>query len=304
MPKTPALNLKAPPGACDSHIHFFGPTTRYPFAGDAAYHSPDALPETYFALQNALGLERAIVIHPTALGARGNTRTLDALAGWPDRLRGVAVLDRTVDDDTLDRMHALGVRGCRFNSVSAYANAPGLDLRLVERIAERGWHAQFLIGGEQIPAMRDTITSLPCPAVIDHMGRVPAHLGVDCDAFRTLLEMLETGQVWVKVSGPMRFSNEPGMPYADTLPFARALVAANPERLVWGSDWPHINYNHGTMPDDGSLLDMMLDWVPDEAVRNRILADNPAELYGFPRPEQADVLNGPTPDGDRSRYPA
>jgi 2-pyrone-4,6-dicarboxylate lactonase len=279
-PKTP--KLKAPPGACDTHIHIFGPVADYPFHPGAAYHSPDALPETYAQWQDTLGLERAVVIHPTALGAGVNARTLDTLAAEPERYRGVAVPEADIDTAGLQQMHDLGVRGCRFTSVGNYANAPGLDKQLAARIADFGWHAQFLLEGEQIPDMQSDILNLPCDVVIDHMGRVPAHLGVNHPAFQTLLRMLDTGKVWVKISGPMRFSNEDRMPYADTLPFAHALVAANPERLVWGSDWPHINYNKGEMPNDGDLLDMLLDWAPDEATRNRILVDNPAKLYDFP----------------------
>ncbi len=275
--------LAAPAGACDCHIHFFGPVEKYPFADDAAYHSADALPETYIALQRVLGLERAVVVHPTALG-RDNRRLLDTLAAYPNRFRGVAVPPDNVTDAELDRMHALGVRGCRFTSVATYANAPRLDTRLVARIAERGWHAQFLLEGTQLPEMAETLLSLPCEVVIDHMGRIPASLGIRHPAFQTLLRMLDSGRVWVKLSGPMRFSSENRMPYADTLPFAQALVAANPERLVWGSDWPHINYNHGVMPNDGELFDLLLDWAPDEEVRNRILAENPARLYDFPPP--------------------
>jgi predicted TIM-barrel fold metal-dependent hydrolase len=275
--------LEAPPGACDCHIHLFGPTEKYPFDANAAYHAEDALPETYIAWQKTLGLSRAVIIHPTALG-RNNARTLDALALYPERFRAVAVPADDVGDAELDRMHELGVRGCRFTSVATYANAPALNKDLIARIAARGWHAQFLLEGQQLPEMHDDLMALPCDVVIDHMGRVPADLGTHHPAFRTLLRMLESGKVWVKLSGPMRFSKQDRMPYSDTLAFARRLVETNPERLVWGSDWPHINYNHGVMPNDGDLLDLMHDWVPDEATRNRILADNPAVLYDFPAP--------------------
>ena len=279
-PKTP--KLQTPAGACDSHIHIFGPADTYPFDAGAAYHSPDALPETYVAWQDTLGLARAVIIHPTALGRGANARTMDALKFDPERFRGIAVPDADVSDATLQEMHDAGMRGCRFTSVGTYANAPALDTALAARIADLGWHGQFLLEGEDLPDMKDVLLSLPCDVVIDHMGRVPAALGVDHPAFQTLLRMLDTGKVWVKLSGPMRFSAEDRMPYGDTLPFAKALVAANPERLVWGSDWPHINYNQGVMPNDGDLLDMMLDWVPDEATRARVLVDNPARLYDFP----------------------
>lgn len=273
--------FKAPAGSCDCHIHLFGPTERYPFDAGAAYHSHDALPETYFALQDRLGLSRAVIVHATALG-RDNRRLTDALEAWPDRFRGVAVPPDDVSDAELDRMHAIGVRGVRFTSVGSYTNAPRLNTRLAARIGERGWHAQFLLEGEQLPEMRAGLLALPCDVVVDHMGRVPAQLGVGHPAFRCLLDMMDSGKVWTKLSGPMRFSAQDRMPYADTLPFAHALVAHRPDRLVWGSDWPHINYNRGVMPNDADLLDMMLDWVPDEAVRKRILVDNPAKLCDFP----------------------
>lgn len=273
--------IVCPPGACDSHIHVFGPASRYPFTAKAAYHSADALPETYIALQKVLGLERAVIIHPTALGF-DQARTLDALTAYPDRFRGIAVPGPDTPDAELARMHKLGMRGIRVAMVKHYPNAQGLQSDLIKRAATLGWHTQFLIDGEMLPDVENTLMALPGDVVIDHMGRVPAKLGVSHPGFQTLLRMLATGKVWVKLSGPMRFSAADRMPYADTLPFAKALVACNPERLVWGSDWPHINYNHGQMPNDGPLIDMLLDWVPDAATRQRILVDNPCKLYDFP----------------------
>jgi predicted TIM-barrel fold metal-dependent hydrolase len=280
-PRVP--KLKAPPGACDTHIHIFGPADKYPFDARAAYHSPDALPETYIAWQKTLGLSRAVIIHPTALGFN-NARTLDTLRAYPDRFRAVAVPGPDPSDALLDEMHKLGVRGVRFTSVSQYKNAQSLDTALAKRAADRGWHAQFLLEGEQLTDMKDAIMALPTDVVVDHLGRVPANLGINHPAFQTLLRMLDSGKVWVKLSGPMRSSKKNRYPYEDTLPFARELVKRNPERLVWGSDWPHINYNHGVMPNDADLLDQLLDWVPDEAMRNRILVDNPGRLYDFPSP--------------------
>ncbi len=278
-PVTP--RIVCPPGACDSHIHVFGPVSRYPFTAKAAYHSPDALPETYIALQKVLGLERAVIIHPTALGP-DHARTLDAMAAYPERFRGVAVPAPDTPDAELQRMHKLGMRGIRVAMVKHYPNAQGLEGDLIKRAAGLGWHTQFLIDGEMLPDVEKKLMALPGDVVIDHMGRIPAQHGTGHPGFQTLLRMLGTGKVWVKLSGPMRFSASDRMPYADTLPFAKALVACNPERLVWGSDWPHINYNTGQMPNDGPLIDMLLDWVPDAARRKRILVDNPCKLYDFP----------------------
>lgn len=275
--------LTCPPGACDSHIHIFGPADKYPFAPTAAYHSPDALPETYIAWQNTLGLSRAVVIHPTALGLN-NARTLDALAAYPERFRAVAVPPADVGNAELDRMHKLGVRGVRFTSVATYAHAPRLNTALAARIADRGWHSQFLLEGAELADMAPALMALPTDIVIDHMGRVPADLGIHSAGFQALLRMLDSGKVWVKLSGPMRFSRCYRMPYKDTLPFAHELVKRNPDRLVWGSDWPHINYNQGVMPDDGQLLDLLLEWVPDERTRHRILVENACKLYDFPAP--------------------
>jgi predicted TIM-barrel fold metal-dependent hydrolase len=275
--------LVAPQGSCDSHIHVFGPASRYPFSPKAAYHSPDALPETYLALQAVLGLERAVIIHPTALG-EDQSRTLDALAAYPGRFRAVAVPAPSTSDAELDRMHRLGVRGIRHAIVSHFPNAQGLAADLARRGADRGWHSQLLVDGDHLEDLAPKLMALPGDVVIDHMGRVPAELGIGHPGFQALLRLLDSGRVWVKLSGPMRFSASDRFPYADTLPFARALVACNPERLVWGSDWPHINYNSGVMPNDGDLVDMLLEWAPDESVRRRILVDNPARLYDFPMP--------------------
>lgn len=279
-PRRPKLSC--PPGATDAHIHLFGPAAKYPFSPGAAYHSPDALPQTYIGWQNALGLGRAVIVHPTALGL-DNARTLDALAAYPERFRGIAVPAPDVSDAELDRMHALGIRGIRFTSVAAYANAPRLDTRLAARIAQRGWHCQFLLDGVDLPALEPALMALPTDIVIDHMGRIPADLGVNHPGFQTLLRMLDSGKAWVKLSGPMRFSKADRLPYADTLAFARELVKCNPERLVWGSDWPHINYA-GVMPNDGDLLDLLLDWAPDARTRHRILVENACQLYDFPAP--------------------
>ncbi len=280
-PKRP--RLAPPPGACDCHVHLFGPADKYPYAPEAGYHAHDATPDDLIALQDRLGLTRAVLIQPTALG-RDNSRLLDALAAFPDRFRGVVVPPDDVTDADLDAMHDLGVRGVRFAMIGKYAGGQALDGKLVARIAERGWHAQIWCEGEKLTELRPRLEALPCDVVFDHMGHLPARSGVANPAFASLLDMLDNGRTWVKISGPMRFSAQDRMPYSDTDAFARALIARRPDRCVWGSDWPHIAYNHGQMPNDADLLDQLLGWAPDEAVRRRLLTDNPARLYGFEAP--------------------
>ncbi len=282
-PRRPRLTCGA--GGWDCHIHLFGPKPHYGLIPDAAYDTADALPETYIALQETLGLERAVIVQATVQG-HDHRRLLDALRQYPERFRAIAVPATDISDAEIEEMHRLGVRGIRVVSgatglVGNDARAQ-FDERLIARVAELGWHVQALGLGADILTLKDRLLALPTAFVIDHAGLVRADRGVNHPQFRAVLELLDSGRCWVKLSGPMRFSMQRSLPYDDTLPFYRALVDRVPERLVWGSDWPHINYNHGIMPNDGDLLDMMLDWVPDEAMRNRILVDNAAMLYDFP----------------------
>ncbi len=277
--------LQCPPGACDSHIHLFGPKPRYGLVADAAYDTEDALPESHARLQQVLGLSRAVVVQATVQG-HDHDRLLDALREDPARYRGIAVPQPEVSDAELDRMHALGVRGIRVVTRGTGLSGSGdsrsrLDRSLIDRIAARGWHVQVFAQGRELPELRDALLELPCDVVIDHAGLVPADLGPRHPDFEALLEMLDSGRVWVKLSGPIRFSRQRSLPYSDTLPFYRALVDRSPERLVWGSDWPHIHFR-GVMPNDGDLLDLLLEWAPEAGLRERILVDNPARLYDFP----------------------
>lgn len=279
--------LRAPPGACDCHLHLFGPKSRYPLAPDARYDTEDALPETYLALQEVLGLGRGVVVQATAQG-HDHGALFDALRAYPERFRGIAVPPPEVTDEELDRMHDLGIRGIRIVSASTglAADPEGrspLDRRLIERIASRAWHVQILAAGSEWARLKDDLLALHCDVVIDHVGLVAVEQGLGGPEFRAVLEMVEGGRVWVKLSGPMRFSRQRELPYSDTLPFYHALVQHAPERMVWGSDWPHIRYS-SVMPNDGDLLDLLLEWVPEQSVRNRILAENPARLYDFPPP--------------------
>jgi 2-pyrone-4,6-dicarboxylate lactonase len=280
-PKKP--KLQCPPGACDTHLHLFGPATQYPFDPGSHYISHDALPETYIGLQDTLGLSRAVIISGGGYG-RNSRHLADTLERFPGgRFRGVALLPETAPDAEFERLNRLGVRGLRFVSKARGAHLPHLSQRLATQAAGYGWHVQFYPSGTDIIEHADQLLALPNPIVLDHFASVPAAGGVEQPAFQTVLRLLDTGRVWVKLSGPMRCSPL-DYPYADVTPLARALVRHAPERLVWGSDWPHVNMNDRQMPNDGDLLDLLLDWVPDSATRSRILVDNPAALYDFPEP--------------------
>jgi predicted TIM-barrel fold metal-dependent hydrolase len=276
-PKTP--KLKAPPGACDTHVHLFGPAAKYPFASDSPYTSRDALPETLFALQGKLGLSTAVVVSPGGYG-RNSAMLSDVLAKHGQRLRGVALMPDSAPDAEFARLTALGVKGLRMMSAKRGVHVPHLNRETAARAHAHGWHVQFYPHGTDIVDYADKLLALPNTIVLDHFASIPAAGGADQPPMKTVMKMLDTGRVWLKLSGPMRCT--PGdFPYAPVTPLARALVRHAPERLVWGSDWPHVNMDGRGMPNDGDLLDLMLEWCPDEATRGRILVDNPKALYGF-----------------------
>lgn len=280
---SPAVRAAAlPAGACDTHIHLFGPLETYPPAADAPYRVPDATPAQLRELQGTAGVERAVVVHAVASG-RDNRRTLDALRDEPGRLRGVLTPPLAAPDEaTLDEWHRLGVRGIRYSYTATAQSDMGLNPAFIARIAELGWHAQVHVHGEQIVDLAAELATLPGRIVIDHMARIPASAGIGSRAFASLLRLLDSGRVWVKLSAPMRMSGE-AFPWADVAPMARALVAQASERMVWGSDWPHVNFD-GEIPPYADLLHLLEAWVPDPACRRRILVDNACELYDFPPP--------------------
>lgn len=271
-----------PAGATDTHCHVFGPTDRFPYVAGRSYTPPESpLPE-YIALLDTLGLERGVIVQPSVYGT-DNRATLDALRSHPDRLRGVAVVDGSVSDDELQEMDRLGVRGLRINVL--FRGGVGFELAhaLAERIAPLGWHLQFLIDISEAEGYAAELRRLAVDSVVDHMGHMPVWKGVDHPAFQDLLALLGEERTWVKLSGAYRISAEDHPPYVDVRPFARALIQARPDRLVWGSDWPHPAVTR-PMPNDGALLDLLADWAPDPELRRRVLVDNPARLYGFGPP--------------------
>jgi predicted TIM-barrel fold metal-dependent hydrolase len=271
--------LVCPPGAVDSHLHLFGPAARFPFVPDAPYATGDALPETCIAMHDVLGIAHGVIVSGGAFG-RNSDHLLDTLARFPDRFRGVAVPPRHLSASEIARMHKLGVRGIRFVSDAGGKHVAHIEPETARAVFAQGWHVQFIAQGVNLLDHAERLLALPNDIVIDHFGCVPAELGADQPAFRTLLKMLETGRVWVKLSGPM-YCSKLAFPYPDVQPLAEALVRHAPERLVWGTDWPHLHMYERAMPNDGDLIDLLLGWVPDEAVRNRILAGNPRRLYGI-----------------------
>lgn len=278
-PHTPTAFVP-PANACDAHCHVFGPAHLFPFAADRAYTPPDAGIERFQHLQRRLGLTRAVFVQASCHGT-DNAAMLDALARGGGRYAGVAMIDDTFTDADIARLHEAGVRGTRFNFVAHLGGAPDLDSfwRIVHRVAPLGWHIVLHFDAEDLPGYRHLLEQMPCPFVIDHMGRVPTADGIDQAPFRALLDVMTDDRAWVKISGAERLTADGRPPYDDVIPFARALIAAAPDRILWGTDWPHPNVRH--MPDDGDLVDLLAEFAPDEATRDRILVANPERLYDF-----------------------
>lgn len=278
----PDLDLRPPAfampaGATDAHFHLFGAPDRYPLVPLREYTPPPITPEMARGVFEKLQIRRAVVIQPSVYGS-DNRAQLDGAQAVGIPTRAVVVLDRQASDADIERLHAQGARGLRY----VLAHPGGLPLSDIEwwagRLSEHGWHIQFLAKGPQLAEIAPRIEKLACPAVIDHIGMFRPEDGVQQPAFRAVLRLLDRGH-WVKLSGGYRLSRQRA-PFPDLLPYVRALVAANPDRLVWGSDWPHI-FVKTEMPNTTDLLDALVQWVPDETARNRILVDNPARLYQF-----------------------
>ncbi len=266
-----------PPGACDGHCHIFGPASRFPYAPDRRYTPQDAGRETLAALHRRLGLSRAVLVQASCHGT-DNSAMLDAMDWSKGAWRGVAMVTKDVTDMELMTLHAAGARGVRFNFVAHLGGAP--DLKNVEAVIARvtplGWHIQLHLDAEDIETYRGFLNRLRVPFIIDHMGRVEAKHGLDQKPFRQLLDLMKNELAWVKVSGPERISSA-GKPFHDAIPFARALIAAAPDRVLWGTDFPHPNVK--VMPNDGELVDLFAKTVEDEPTRKKILVDNPDRLY-------------------------
>jgi 2-pyrone-4,6-dicarboxylate lactonase len=272
-------NVTFPPNACDCHAHIFGPATRYTVLPGSHFIPPDCPLDDYVRMLRTIGCERAVLVQPSVYGPN-NTAIIEALKSRRFNLRAVAVVAPDVTDREIEDLHAVGFRGIRINTASG---TPGLKIeharRLAERIKPLGWHLQFYSNFRETPELADELARLPINVVIDHFGRIMTSDGLDAPAFQALLGLLRHDHCWAKLMGPY-FISDAVPNYPDIVPFAQALVKAAPDRVVWGSDWPHPAAKQ-KMPDDGDLADMLTAWVPEEAQRKKMLVDNPARLYGF-----------------------
>jgi 2-pyrone-4,6-dicarboxylate lactonase len=276
-PVKPRLLL--PPDACDAHCHVFGPASKFPYAADRSYTPPDAPVEQLRALHARLGVSRAVIVHASCHGSDMEV-TLDAIASSGGRYRGVAVVNDSVTDRDLERLHVGGIRAIRFNFVKHLGGVPDLAVfyRLLARIKPLGWHIVLHFDAGDILGQRELLQRIDVPFIIDHMGRVKAADGLLQPPFQALLTLYRANaRAWIKISGAERVSAGK-RPFRDAVPFAQALIAIDPGRLLWGTDWPHPNISKD-MPNDGELVDLLGEMCPDPRVRQRILVDNPTHMY-------------------------
>jgi len=278
-PEPRAPRLCTPPLATDTHFHILGPATQYPYVEDREYTPPDALPSHCRKLFHTLGIQRAVLVQPSVYGDDNSCMLASApLLGVPTR--NIAVVRSDASDKELERLHAAGTRGVRF----ILAHIGGVPISQLEQISERvkgmGWHVQFLLRSAALIELEPRLARLASDFVIDHIGLIRASEGgVEQPAFQALLRLFRTGRCWVKFTGGYRISSEPP-PYQDVIPLAQALVRERPDRILWGSDWPHVMVK-GKMPNTTDLLDLLSEWVPDEKLRKQILVENPEKLFGF-----------------------
>ncbi|MDB5903288.1 MAG: hypothetical protein JWM26_2166 [Betaproteobacteria bacterium] len=274
--------MAMPRNACDTHAHICGPIERHPYSERRVYTPPDALLPAYRQMLDTLGVQRMVLVQPSVYGS-DNSVMLDAMAKLGNAARGVAVVDDEVSDAELERLDAAGVRGVRINVVDV-AEGKGMIameplVALAQRIKRYGWHVEFLMHADEFPGLDRLFADFPVDIVLGHLGYMKTDKGLADPGFQALLRLAERGKAWVKLTGPYRISTGP-MPHADTVPFAHALMNAAPDRVIWGTDWPHVMVK-GAMPNDGDIADLLLEWVPDETLREKVLVANPAKLYGF-----------------------
>jgi predicted TIM-barrel fold metal-dependent hydrolase len=293
QPSTP-VNFDIPAGACDCHTHIHGDPEKFPFFAGRVYTPELASPEEMTALHKALRIERVVIVTPSVYGP-DNSATLFGMKARGATARGVAVIDDKTPDSDLDAMNQAGFRGIRLNLATSGTNDPSVGRQrfqtAVERVQNRNWHIQMFTSLAIISAIKDLVAASPVPVVFDHFGGALGELGPQQPGFADLLALVQSGKAYVKISGAYRASKL-APDYPDVVPLARALIAANSDRIVWGTDWPHPNSvaPPGGKPtdltplfqiDDGRLFNQLPVWAPDAAIRKKILVDNPARLYGF-----------------------
>lgn len=290
QPATP-VNFAVPPDACDCHTHILAPA-KFPFAEGRTYTPEAAMPDEMAALHRALHIRRVVIVTPSVYGTDNAVSVYGMKARGKDA-RGVAVIGPENSDRELAGLARAGFRGIRLNMATVGVTDAGLAQErfraAVQRVKPLGWHVQMYAGPAVVAGVKNLVMDSPVPVVFDHFGGMQAALGIDQPGFADLLEMLRAGKAYVKISGAYRASKM-GPDYADAAPLAMALIAANPDRAIWGSDWPHPDTASGRkatdlsplLPiDDGRLLNLLPTWAPDPATRKKVLTDNPARLYGF-----------------------
>lgn len=272
--------LQVPAQSCDCHMHIYD--TRFPYVSTAQLRPPPATVGDYRSLQQRLGTTRVVVVQPSTYGT-DNSCTLDAVAQFGNNARAIVVIDHNTSDAALREMDKQGARGIRLNLLRGATDYLSSLETLAARIAGLGWHLQLHTSGVTLAEIAPRLMRLPVPVVLDHMGRIPQPDGIGAPAFAAVRTLLDGGRTWVKLSGPYLDSSSSGPRYADMEPLARAYAQAAPERVIWGSDWPHPSASAGErpMPDDAELLDLLGNWAPTEVLRKRILVENPSRLYEF-----------------------
>jgi predicted TIM-barrel fold metal-dependent hydrolase len=293
QPETP-VNFEVPLSACDCHAHIFGDPEKFPFFVGRPYTPETALPEEMAALHKTLHIQRVVIVTNNVYGT-DNSATLYGMKARGADARGVAAIDANTPESDLDSMDRAGIRGIRFNLATGGTNDPAVARQRfetgIDRVKGRGWHLQLYANLKIISALKDQFAAAPVPIVFDHFAGAQAALGPDQPGFSDVLDLMRSGKVYVKISAAYRGSRA-APDYSDVIPLAKALIAANPERILWGSDWPHPDpvTPPGKKPtdvtpllqvDDGRLFNQLPVWAPDAAVREKILVTNPARLYGF-----------------------
>jgi predicted TIM-barrel fold metal-dependent hydrolase len=287
-----AVNFDIPAGACDCHTHIHGDPETFPYFSGRVYTPETALPEEMAALHKALRMQRVVIVTPSVYGT-DNSAALYGMKARGKDARGVAVIDEKTPESALDAMHQAGIRGIRLNLATSGVTDPSVGRKryeaAVQRVQKRKWHVQMYTNLAVISSIKDLVLASPVPAVFDHFGGAQAALGTGQPGFADLVELVRSGKAYVKISGAYRASKL-SPEYPDAAPLAKALIAANADRIVWGTDWPHPNSSSGNPAtqvtplfqiDDGRLLNQLPVWTSDAAIRKKILVDNPARLYGF-----------------------
>jgi predicted TIM-barrel fold metal-dependent hydrolase len=286
------VRFDVPEGTCDCHVHVFGDVSRFPFAASRTYTPESASAAGLMAMHRALHISRVVIVQPSVYGT-DNSCALDAMKQYGSGARGIAVLPSAIPSTTLDNLHRAGIRGVRINLGTAgdtnLADARHRLKSAMEQIQGRTWHVQVYAALPVVAGLSDLVLKSPVPVIFDHFGGAKGTLGLEQPGFDRLLELVGSGKAYVKISGAYRGSAS-APDYPDMAPLARALIAANPQRILWGSDWPHPDTGSGRKPsdvspllrvDDGNILNLVAKWAPDASLRKTILADNPATLYFF-----------------------